>query len=338
MHSAALIGLALVSAAGNDAKPPEPFMNGVTVSCPGYGRVWGSPRFSSAIEALRRLGADWVAIHPYATVKRNGGVRSTPPEKTGYLAQAVERARRGRVRLFWKPHLAYWGSFEWRGAIDFGNDGAAWQRFFDQYARFIVGHAKFAARHQLPLFSVGIEYRATMRWEAEWRRIIRAVRRVYPGKLTYSANWDEVHSVPFWDALDYVGVQAYFPLSHRTDPNDAELSAGWDRHVARLVTLAKKYGDKPILFTEIGYPRSRNAAKRPWEPEVDASHQAIELRRRLMALALNRVRRTPEIRGMFWWKWLPSSTLFQGDFSMKDPEALDALRRAWSQAEKSVDD
>ena len=327
---------ALIALAGGSTNKAgttrEPFITGVTVSCPGHGRIWGSPLFSSAIEDIKQLGAQWVAIHPYARVLRDGTIQFTPAEETGFLAEAVARARQGRMHLFWKPHLAYWGSFEWRGAIDFGENRADWERFFDGYERFIVDQAKFAARHRLPLLSVGIEYKATHRWEHRWRRIIEAVRQVYPGKITYAANWDEVHVVPFWDVLDYIGVQAYFPLSDQDRPSPAELREGWDRYVATLVDLSKRNRDMPIIFTEIGYARSRIAAKKPWEPEFDTTNEAIQLRRTLMDLALSRVSRTPQIHGMFWWKWLPGSNRFpfdERDFSLKDPEAREALTKAW---------
>lgn len=51
------------------------------------------------------------------------------------------------------------------------------------------------------------------------RRLIRQIRRVYHGPLTYAANWSgEYKQIRFWDALDYVGIQAYFPLRHGRQP------------------------------------------------------------------------------------------------------------------------
>jgi hypothetical protein len=58
----------------------------------------------------------------------------------------------------------------------------------------------------------------------DWRRRIADVRRVYSGKLTYAVNWHrEVEEVSFWDALDPIGVQGYFPLATAAVPTVDEL-------------------------------------------------------------------------------------------------------------------
>jgi hypothetical protein len=31
-----------------------------------------------------------------------------------------------------------------------------------------------------------------------WQELILEIRKVYKGKLTYAANWDEFKRVPFW--------------------------------------------------------------------------------------------------------------------------------------------
>ena len=62
------------------------------------------------------------------------------------------------------------------------------------------------------MFSVGTELQIpALQREADWRQLIKDVRAVYSGKLIYSANWyEEYEGIKFWDALDAIGVQAYF--------------------------------------------------------------------------------------------------------------------------------
>lgn len=303
-------------------------MKGMTVSCPGYGKIWGSPAMRYSVRELKELGVEWIAIHPYASVRTDGSIRFQDPANTGYMQRAVSITRSEGLEVFWKPHLAYWGSFEWRGAIRFDDD-AAWGRFFSGYERFIVAHARFAEEKKIPLLAIGTEYEKTMQHEAAWRRIIGAVRKVYSGKITYAANWDGIDRVPFWDAVDLIGVQAYFPLSDGEGPSQKELDARWDRLLARLTSLSEKHGDKKILLTEIGYPRSMGAAREPWKPAVDGSDAAIALRTGLLDTALRKLDH-PRIAGAFWWKWIPGSTLWDQDFSMRDEEARRALGRHWS--------
>lgn len=303
------------------------FLRGMTVSCPGYGRIWGSRSMESSLRELVGLGVEWVSIHPYAGVRRDGSVRSTPAATTGYLERGVAMAHQAGLQLFWKPHLAYWGSFDWRGEIAFGSDEAAWRRFFRGYREFIVDQARFAEQWKLPLLSIGLEYEKTTGRESEWRRIIAEVRQVYSGEITYSANWDRLDSVPFWDAVDLIGVQAYFPLSHDSNPTDVAIRRGWDAPLDRLRRLSQRYG-KPVLLAEIGYDVSPDAASEPWKTNSRDTAANRALQRRLMSVALDRLEREPFIHGMFWWKWMPGSR-YHGDFSMRHPSVMETLRGAW---------
>ncbi len=311
--------------AGNSA----PFLRGVVVSCPTWGPVWGSPAMAESLAELKGLGVGWVAIHPYAWLRRDGTVRFKPAAELDFLGRAVELARAAGVELFWKPHMGYWGSFEWRGAIEFGEDEAAWRRFFDGYRAFIVDQARFAEAAGIELFAVGVELEGTTGREAEWRRILAAVREVYGGRLIYAANWDALDRVPFWDAVDWIGVHGYFPLAGDGEPDRAALLAAWEEPLARLEALSMRHGNKPVLFAEIGYSRSADAARQPWTPRLDARPAVLALRRRLMEVALERIEQAPFVAGMFWWKWIPGPDHNDRDFSMKDPEARAALADYW---------
>ena len=58
----------------------------------------------------------------------------------------------------------------------------------------------------------------------------------------------------FWEKLDFVGIDAYFPLTEKNDPTTEELIAGWQRHAEEIEQwLKQKQLDKPVVFTEIGY-------------------------------------------------------------------------------------
>ncbi len=336
-----LLAALLVTAAGGAAAAsvePAPagpaerradFMRGMVVSCPRHGQIWGTPDMAASLRQLAGLGVEWVSIHPYAGVRRSGEVRYWPAAETGYLERAAAITREQGMKLFWKPHLAYWGSFEWRGAIEFGDDRRAWDAFFDGYEAFIVDQAAFAQEAGAELFAVGVELERTTRFADRWARIIERVRAVYRGTITYAANWDSLDAVPFWDALDLIGVHAYFPLSHRDDPSWDELWRGWDEPLARLEALSARHGGKPTVFAEIGYNRSRSAARAPWDHVIDDTPESRALRRRLTEVALARIESAPSVKGMFWWKWIPGDWRYDRDFSMRNPEALEALAAHW---------
>ena len=283
-----------------------------------------------ALQQLSDLGVEWVAIHPYAGVSDGGSLRIHPTKKTTFLASAVDFAREANIQIFWKPHLAYWGSFSWRGAITYDSE-EAWALFFKDYRRFILDQAQFAETHRVQLFAVGVELDLTVSHETEWRQLIADVRNVYSGQLTYAANWDAVDKVPFWDALDLIGVQAYFPLAEsQSQATPQTISKNWKRHLATLRTLSNQHDGKRVLFTEIGYSRSPLAAQKPWRSGMDTSAEVLTQRKTLLNVALGQIEGDPMIAGMFWWKWMPGRAQgHDADFSMKDPEAREALLRYW---------
>ncbi len=63
------------------------------------------------------------------------------------------------------------------------------------------------------------------------------LREVYNGQLTYAANWDEYKRIPFWEDLDFIGVDAYFPVSEEKTPSIEQASLGWQKHKLQLKTM-----------------------------------------------------------------------------------------------------
>jgi len=135
--------------------------------------------------------------------------------------------------------------------------------------------------------------------------------------------------VPFWDAVDLIGVHAYFPLTESSAPDRQQLWQAWDQPLNQLRRLSERYGNKPVLFAEIGYPRSATAASAPWVAHNDDRLQVRTLRRTLVEVALQRIEPEPFVEGMFWWKWIPWDDRWDRDFSMKDGETRQALERHW---------
>ena len=307
------------------------FLRGMTVSCPRAGQIWGSDDMRETLDAMPPLGVEWVALHPYAWIGRDGEIRFRPAAETGYLDRAVAMTRAKGIELFWKPHLGYWGSFEWRGAIEFGDDEAAWQRFFSGYRAFILDQAAFAEANEIPLFAVGVELEATTHREREWRALIAEIRSVYHGEITYAANWDRLDRVPFWDAVDLIGAQAYFPLDAGSadPPSVDQLVTAWQPHLDALANRSKAQGGKRVLFTEAGFNRSSKAAREPWDYQVEDSPANRELRRRLIEATAIAAAGEPIVAGIFWWKWMPGAYARRTNFSMRDDEAVEALRRQW---------
>lgn len=311
-------------------------IQGMTLSTARGSAEWGRDHIVPALEDLRGLGVNWIAIHPYARIGRDGEVSWRRGEQEGaeapvWLRRPIEEAHRQGLKILVKPHLAYWGSFSWRGEIEFDSP-EEWSRFFAGYRAWIAEIARYA--HDADALAVGTELDRTIDHEADWRAIIAQVRDVYAGPLTYAANWTDYERVPFWDALDAIGIQAYFPVLDRAAvgdvvPPQAEFDAGWARIMDRLRVFGERH-ERTIVFTELGYNLSAKAPFEPWDWEVGGPDADV-LQERCMRAALAAIDREPAVVGAFLWKWFPGDRRPR-DFEMSSPAMRSVISSHWRSA------
>jgi len=324
MLSCALVLLSLAGTPPSDAR----VVHGMTISCQTWGWEWGSDGFCSELDELQRLGVNWVSIHPYARIRADGGIESRAQEGEAapeWITRPIREAHaRGMAIL-----VAYWGSpWSWRGAIEFAKAEDR-ERFFRTYAAFLARVAR--AAQEADGFSIGNELDRLTCCEKEWRAIIAELRPLTRAKLTYASNWSDYQAVPFWDALDAIGVEAYFPLSDKPDPGADELAAAWKGRIAELRAVHERTG-KPVVFTEMGYTISLEAASRPW---VDGHVRGLQraqaegLQQRCLEAALAAIEPEAEwLRGAFLWKWFVGNAHGES-FLMKTPAMRSVIERAW---------
>lgn len=280
-------------------------IQGVTISTHRIGLEWADDSIEPTLNHITTIGANWVAIHPYAGISKDGSVswsRFDPNTYAESVRRPIREAHERGLKILVKPHLAYWGSgFSWRGEIDF-EDPAARKRFFRDYTRWTAYMAELSA--DADAFTVGCELDELVGYETEWRELIAEVRGKTQAPLTYAANWPTFEKVPFWDALDAVGIQAYFPLSEKPDPGFDELRDAWAKRMSELRAFSTRV-QRTIVFTELGYNQSMDAAKMPWDYRVDATDAAERLQLRCLQVALEAVDAEPSVSGAFLWKWFP---------------------------------
>ena len=317
--------LALPSAV--PATENEP-IRGVTISTHTDGTDWGSPVLYPTMRDIRSTGGNWVCIHPYGWLGRDGRIRFhdfDPQNPPPYLANPIRYAHELGLKILIKPHLGYWGSgFSWRGAIRF-DTRVEWDRFFEDYGRWITLLA--AASRDADGFVVGTELDSTLALENKWRDLIREVRKETKVPLTYAANWTHFREVGFWDALDVIGIQAYFPLTSIKDPDLETLAAGWEKVMSELSAFAREHNRK-IVFTELGYSRSHSASIHPWDSQQDGK-EAEENQARCLRAALLAVEREPSVAGVFLWKWFPSPYTIGRNFQLATPRLKQVIRQTW---------
>ncbi len=201
------------------------------------------------------------------------------------------------------PHL-WVESGEWRAKINPPSD-AAWKAWTQSYGAFVRGWAEVAERTHVDLLSAGVELRSwvTTGRAASFAALVRELRGIYKGLITYSANWDDIEHTIVIGELDVIGINAFYPLAARDGAPFEALAAGGKQIAARVRELAETW-QKPVLFTEIGYTTRRDPAIRPWEwPDgmkgvrVDEAAQANAYRA-LIAPLLDE----PRFMGFFVWR------------------------------------
>ena len=281
----------------------------------------------SSKRQLKTLGVNWICIHPYAGIRADGTVRFRRRGEgdVTFLSRPIREAHRLGLKIMIKPHLAYWGSpFRWRGEIAFEDD-EQWARFFETYGSWINRMAEVCA--DADGFVVGTELDRTIAHEQRWRSIIASVRQRFRGPLTYAANWTDYQRVPFWDALDCIGVQAYFPVAEEPGlPETEALARAWKQHVDDLGAYARSQ-KRPVVLSELGYSRSANAALRPWEGREGGEH-AEETQRRCLAAALTALENDDAVAGVFLWKWFAGPTRHE-NFLMSTPAMRGVIAEHW---------
>lgn len=287
------------------------FQKGITFTH-GY-RGGDNMRSQLADESLRylrqQLKVEWIAINPFGYQRTVAdteiGFRGDPPDE--HLADGIREARALGFKVMLKPHiwLRHQSDGAWRGTIGFESE-QNWQAWFSSYERFLLHYARIAAETETEIFCIGVELsRTVIERPEEWRQLIARVREIYPGDLTYAANWWEDYDVvELWDELDYIGVNAFFPISGAEGPTDlAALSAGAQTVADRIEVVQARTG-KPVLLTEVGFRSVRGATVRPWEwPRRDDRAIDLHLQERAYQAVLEAFWPRDWFYGLYWWKW-----------------------------------
>ena len=339
----AAAAVVLLLAAGISAAQvagPDEMRKGVEFVREPSGPHYDSPSAHASLCSLKvETKANWVTIVPIWWQRDTGSpaIRFRPdssPSDTE-LGTIIHQAHQLGMSVFLKPEIRC-SSRVWIGRVK-PDSGSTW---FNFYRVFIVHYAQLAQTEHCQMFSVGSELDSTAMnsWQrGQWTRIINWVKDYYLGPVTYAADWRTYRSIPFWDSLDVVGINAYFPVCHPFapyEPNVMNLSEHWkDTWVPKIEAFRDSLGlsdsTKPVIFTEIGYRSIEYCATEPWNGTTYGVHDPTEQRNCYMA-ALHSLLGKPWFAGWFWREWTTDPN--QGgasdlSYSPKGKPAQEVLRR-----------
>lgn len=256
-------------------------------------------------ESLAKASADgcnWIAICVWwfqdnvdsTTIEPDYGRYSATAES---VVHAIDTCHKLGMKVMLKP-MVDCRDGTWRGNI---NPSFEW---FSAYEQFVDFWARIAEENKVESFCVGCELKDTVLWSSSWKLVIRNVRTRYSGPMTYAANHGNEKNVDWWDELDYIGIDAYYPLTDKNDPTLSELKSAWeDRADSLEAWLGAFRNTKKIVFTEIGYQSADGTNRTPWYTDPSSHATDLQEQAECYEALLSVCRERSWWLGAFWWNW-----------------------------------
>ena len=194
----------------------------------------------------------------------------------------------------------------WRAYIRFFDQDVpvepGWEAWFASWSEHVLNVAAMAEENRADMLCVGCEMVGTDHREQEWRRLVRGVREIYHGPLTYNCDKYQEDHVTWWDALDVISSSGYYPVDDL------------DRQFERIRRVAEREG-KPFMFMECGCPSRIGSENRPndWNFGEGTSPGA---QAKWYGAFLDALGRFPFVRGTGWWDW--SATRLYPEYAGQD--------------------
>jgi len=293
--------------------------------------LFGSPDSDLRLKKLADIGPNWIAL-VFSFFQET--LASTEVIKKQYatasdqsLENMIKLAHTLGMRVMLKPNIQFqdWTHFNHTQIGTAFTTEEQWQAWFSSYRQIVVYYATFAEKTGADMLCIGDELCNTSQRETDWRRIIQEVRQVYKGPIIYEAltaivtplPTDEYLQIKWWDAVDYIGVLGYFPLTQSNNPTVEELKSAWVNrgYLSRLEGLSQKF-QRPIVISEIGYGSVDGTNIFPLnylkfaELPLDLQEQADCYQATFEVLSGK-----PWLKGIFWWDW---PAIFGGFLTAKE--------------------
>lgn len=286
--------------------------------------------YRTSVDEIAGLGAHSVSLfvtNYQEDIRANTIYLNQRAVEVNQLFDIIDYAHSRGLSVFLFPtlHIQHLGYKEWRGVLKPSDPEKWWANYF-KMIRFYV---HIARQKNVELFSVGSELCAQESDTEHWSEIIHYCRKNYSGILTYSANWDHYHNIYFMKELDYLGMNAYFGLTRKTDPTLEEVLKAWEPAKKRIEEAYGEY-KRPVIFTEIGYPSVDGSNKDPWnyfaKSKIDLKEQA------LCYQAFVKTWNPPPnyLHGVYFYNWWGAGGVADRDYTPRRKPAEEILRQWYS--------
>ena len=231
------------------------------------------------------------------------------------LLAMTQLAHSRGMRVFWKPTVNCLDG-TWRARISFFDHDVPcetkWSGWFASYQAFQLHFAALVQQAGADMLILGCEMTQAERREAEWRRLIAAVRSVYAGAVSYNCDKYGEEHVSWWDALDVIASSGYYPIGQI------------DQNLDRIEPVVQHF-QKPFFFAEAGCMQIAGSAAVPNNWGLQGAPDPEEQARWYNAL-LTACQARPWFDGTAFWDWpLPAHAAADRYAFIQGP-ALDRIR------------
>ena len=290
---------------------------------------YDGPELQQSLAEIKALGATWVEFTPtWYQDNRYSNVmsRTSRTVSDAGLERAITLAHQLGLQVLLKPHIDLPNAATDSRTNIAPTDRTTW---FSAYTAFITHYAEIAQRSGVEEFSVGTDLSSVVDDRAAWLGVIQAVRARYHGIVLYAAG-REWTRVPFWDAVDMIGLDAYVPLSATSTTDVTALQAAMEPYLEVMAALSARYG-LPIMFTEAGFTSQTGTTTNPASWQISTVVNQAEQAAAYQAL-LSKFSGQPWWGGVFWWVWItpPDTKAEPLDYSPQGKAAENVIRQWWT--------
>lgn len=284
------------------------------VSMPYTRAKYSTKAAKETIKNIKSTGSNWISVPVplfqestdssdmkpiYAMLSTFDRFDETPDERE--INYAVTMAKNNGLKVMLMPTI----EVNRPGFIKsnlIGEEFAPYQarRWFKFYQEELLKIAKIAEENGTDMICIGHNLKHLSYYERHWDELIKAVREVYSGKLTYSASLDiEFLKSGFWKKLDYVGLIADFELEISKDTQKEHVA----EKLNELIKVSKymhKVWKKEVLITRASIHPAHELNEENKVVRIHHGSQANYYRG-----ILEGIKSYKHINGVFFGDWIP---------------------------------
>lgn len=223
--------------------------------------------------------------------------RITPSAR--HIAIFLRTAAKAHIRATLRPvlnedALVARNPQAWRGSIEPQNR-AAW---FRSYHKLMLPYAAAAQAGHAATFVLGTEL-VSLEGTPQWASLVRSLRSVYQGQLTYDENQDEFASGTADPPVPTHNIDAYPQFALPDSASVARLTSSWDAWLGTHPMSVRR----ELTLSEIGIDAVAGSYQDPWNWQstarapIDTHVQAAWFQAVCNAVSAERIG-----GGIYWWE------------------------------------